>query len=187
VGYRSLAVRLLLGALGLPGPAGRLTGIAGGLALQVVLHWAIACAIGVVASVLGDAIGFVGGRLLSPHFLDRWGHWVGYTRANRLRLEQLYRQWGGMTLILTRSLIAYIGVLASILAGAGRYPFVRFFIYSVVGRLIWTASYFGSGYGVGTDFEVASGFLGYVSLLLISLAIAFGAGTLWFRHRDGAS
>ncbi|MCK5445648.1 MAG: DedA family protein, partial [Rhodospirillaceae bacterium] len=178
-----LGIVLFLGALGLPVPAGPLMTVAGTLALQGEINWALACSLAVTTSVLGDLTGYAAGRILSPRFLDQWGHWVGYTKKNRQRLERLYENWGGLTLILTRSLVAYIGAIASILAGAGRYRLDLFLTYSVIGRLLWTASYFGLGYAVGSDFEIASGFLGYLSLLLISITVTFGSGTLLFRLR----
>ena len=180
-GYPVLGFVLFLGALGLPVPAGPLTAVAGTLALQGEMDWVLASSLAVTVSVLGDLTGYGAGRLLSPRFLDRWGYWVGYTKTNRQRLERLYERWGGLTLILTRSLVAYIGAIASILAGAGRYRLGLFLAYSVIGRLLWTVSYFGLGYAVGSDFETASGFLGYLSLLLISLTVTVGCGILSFR------
>ena len=182
-GYPVLGLVLFLGALGLPVPAGPLTAVAGTLALQGEMDWVLASSLAVTVSVMGDLTGYGAGRLLSPRFLDRWGHWIGYTQANRQRLERLYKKWGGLTLILTRSLVAYIGAIASILAGAGRYRLDLFLTYSVIGRLLWTASYFGLGFAVGSDFETASGFLGYLSLLLISLTVTVGSGTLLVRLR----
>jgi membrane protein DedA with SNARE-associated domain len=88
-------------------------------------------------------------------------------------------------LILTRSLTAHVGAIVSVLAGAGRYSIGRFLVYSLIGRLLWTASYFGLGYTVGTDFEAASGFLGYLSLLLIALAAAAAAAGLLLRAVRG--
>jgi membrane protein DedA with SNARE-associated domain len=177
-GYPVLVAVLFFGALGLPVPAGPLTAIAGTLALQGEIDGAIAAGLAVIASVLGDVAGYGAGRLLSPAFLDRHGRWIGYTPANRERLQRLFARWGGLMLILTRSLTAHVGAIVSVLAGAGRYSIGRFLVYSLIGRLLWTASYFGLGYTVGTDFEAASGFLGYLSLLLIALAVAAASAGL---------
>jgi len=182
-GYPVLFTVLFLGALGLPVPAGPLATVAGSLAMQGELNWALVCALSVAASVSGDLTGYAAGRVMTPGFLDRWGRWIGYTKANRQRLDALYARWGGLTLILTRSLVAYIGAIASILAGAGRYRLDRFVALSVIGRLLWTAPYFGLGYTVGSDLEIASGFLGYLSLLLIAGAVAIGSATLHLRLR----
>lgn len=183
-GYPVLGVILLLGALGLPVPAGPLTSIAGSLAQQGDFNGLIAATIALTASVLGDLLGYLAGRLLPLTFLRRHGRWVGYTEANRQRLDRLFARFGGLTLVLTRSLVSHVAAIASLLAGAGRYSPGLFLAYSVVGRGIWVLAYFGLGYAVGTDFETASGFLGYLSLCLIFLAIGVGAANLRFRHRQ---
>lgn len=182
-GYPVLVLVLFAGALGLPVPAGPLMAVAGTLAMQGELNWMVAGTLALTASVVGDVTSYAAGRLLSQRFLERWGHWVGYTTANRQRLDHLYEHWGGLTLVLTRSLVSYIGAVASILAGAGRYRLDHFLIYSVMGRLLWTASYLGLGYAVGTDFEVASGFLGYLSMLFIAVAVTIGSASLLLRRR----
>lgn len=183
-GYPVLFIVLFLGALGLPVPAGPLTTVAGTLAASGDLDTAAVCFLAVVASILGDTGGYACGRLFKPEFLARWGRYIGYTQRNRDRLDTLYGNWGGLTLILTRSLVAYIGMIASLLAGAGRYPLGRFLIYSFIGRAIWTVAYFGIGFVVGNDFETASGFLGYLSLFLIGCAFTVAAGRAAHkRHR----
>jgi len=186
-GYPVLVAVLFLGALGLPVPAGPLTAIAGGLALQGNLDWQMATGLAVIASVSGDVAGYAAGRGLNPALLERHGRWIGYTRDNRERVQKLFVRWGGLMLVLTRSLTAHVGAIVSVLAGTGRYPLNRFLAYSLIGRVLWTASYFGLGYAVGTDFEAASGFLGYLSLLLIAVVIAAAAATFLLRAARGAA
>ena len=186
-GYPVLFAILFLGALGLPVPAGPLTAIAGSLALEGNLDWQMAAGLAVIASVAGDFAGYAAGRGLNPALLERHGRWIGYTRDNRERVQKLFVRWGGLMLVLTRSLTAHVGAIVSVLAGTGRYPVNRFLAYSLIGRVLWTASYFGLGYAVGTDFEAASGFLGYLSLLLIAMVIAAAAATFLLRAARGAT
>jgi membrane protein YqaA with SNARE-associated domain len=76
-GYPALGLTLLLGAIGLPLPDGVATTVAGSLASQGRIDWFWASAIVVTASVLGDAVGYGLGRLLSQNFLERHGRWFG--------------------------------------------------------------------------------------------------------------
>lgn len=186
-GYPVLFAILFLGALGLPVPAGPLTAIAGSLALEGNLDWQIAAGLAVIASVAGDFAGYAAGRGLNPALLERHGRWIGYTRDNRERIQKLFVRWGGLMLVLTRSLTAHVGAIVSVLAGTGHYPLNRFLVFSLIGRVFWTASYFGLGYAVGTDFEAASGFLGYLSLLLIAMVITAAAATFLFRATRAAT
>src|SRR3990172_4520002 len=78
-GYPVLGVTLLLGAVGFPLPDGVATTVAGSLASQGRMDWFWAATITVTASILGDAVGYGLGRLVSRELLERHGHWFGYT------------------------------------------------------------------------------------------------------------
>lgn len=170
-GYPVLALVIYFGALGVPVPAGPLTAITGAMSLQGDFNALIACFIIILFSILGDVTGYWVGRTLPPEFLNKWGRWFGYSTKNRQRIEKLFDKWGGLTLILTRSIISQVSFLASTFAGTERYHLIQYILFSIVGRLFWLAAYFGIGYTAGKHIEVASGFLGYLSLFLISLIV----------------
>jgi membrane protein DedA with SNARE-associated domain len=178
-GYPALGLTLLLGAIGLPFPTGLSTVLAGSLAAQDRLSWFGASVLAVVASVVGDVIGYGLGRLLGREFLERWGRWIGFTPAKRQRVSQLFDQWGAMTVLLTRTLIEPLSAVANLLAGLARYQLAEFVVYVIAGRLLWTAAFFGLGYGIGGDLEAATGFLtnltGFLVCLVASTALAFTA------------
>lgn len=90
--YPVLGLTLLLGAIGLPVPTGLATAVAGSLAARGSLSWAWAAALGVIASVLGDAVGYGLGRVLGRRFLERHGRWLGYTPARRDRVALLFER-----------------------------------------------------------------------------------------------
>ncbi|HLD13454.1 MAG TPA: hypothetical protein VJB18_01925, partial [Burkholderiales bacterium] len=85
-GYPVLGLTLLLGAIGLPVPTGLSAALAGSLAARGSMSWAWAAAVAVTASVLGDAVGYGLGRVLSRRFLERHGRWLGYSPARRARV-----------------------------------------------------------------------------------------------------
>lgn len=175
-GYPALALTLLLGAIGLPLPDGIATTVAGSLAAQGRMDWLLAGTITVVASVLGDAIGYGLGRLLNREVLERQGHWFGYTPARRLRVQSLFDRWGGLAVFITRTFMSYLSSVASLLAGISHYRLSKFLAIALVGRLIWTAAYLGLGYGIGADWEAATSFLTNLSALVLSLALLLGSG-----------
>src|SRR5581483_8446486 len=165
-GYPVLALILLVGAIGLPVPTGLSTAVAG--------------------SVLGDAVGYGLGRLLSAHALERHGRWIGYAPARRQRVERLFERLGGVTIFLTRTLVSHLSSVVNLLAGAGRYAWGGFLGFTIIGRFVWTSAYLGLGYAVGADLEAAASFLGNLSFLLISLAVlAAAAFFAWGRPGAG--
>ncbi|TRZ96100.1 MAG: DedA family protein [Rhodocyclaceae bacterium] len=175
-GYPVLGLTLLLGAIGLPLPAGLATIIVGSLAAAGKMSWGWAGIIALMASVLGDIIGYVLGRLLSPGFLERRARWLGYTAQRHMQVESLFKRWGGFSVILTRTLVSPLGSVVNLFAGASHYRLGRFVLFVFAGRLLWTAAYLGLGYAAGSDLEAASSFLSNFSLLLIFLASSIGIG-----------
>jgi membrane-associated protein len=177
-GYPALGLTLLFGAIGLPLPDGIATTVAGSLASQGRIDWFWAATIVVTASVLGDAVGYALGRLLSKKFLERHGHWLGYTSARRARVQSLFDRWGLLTVFVTRTFISYLSSIASLLAGVSHYRLPKFLATAFVGRLVWTAGYFGLGYGIGADWEAATSFLTNLSVMLLLLVVLIASGVV---------
>lgn len=177
-GYPALGLTLLFGAIGFPLPDGIATTVAGSLASQGRIDWFWAGTIAVIASVLGDAAGYGLGRLLSQKFLDRHGHWLGLTATRRARVQSLFDRWGLLTVFITRTFMSYLSSIASLLAGFSRYRLPKFLATALVGRMVWTAGYFGLGYGIGADWEAATSFLTNLSVLLLLLVLLVVSGAV---------
>jgi membrane protein DedA with SNARE-associated domain len=174
-GYPALGLTLFVGAIGAPVPTGLAMTIAGSLASQGHFSWLWTLGLAVAASVLGDLVAYAIGLVASDAFLARRGRWFGYTSANRARVESIFARWGGAAVLLTRTLVSHFSSVVSILAGVSRFRLSSFIVFAVIGRILWTAAYFGLGLVVGTDVEAASGFLANLSLLLISAAVVLAA------------
>jgi membrane-associated protein len=178
-GYPALALTLLLGAIGLPLPIGVAAVLAGSLAALGNLRWEWA---GMVASLAGDAIAYGIGRAVSDRFLVRHGRWIGYSRQRMAGVESLLKKWGGMTVIVSRTLTSSLSSVVSLFAGVSRYSFAQFLGFALIGRLIWTAAYLGLGFAIGSNIEAASDFLANLSGLVIALGALVVAG-VYAAHR----
>jgi membrane protein DedA with SNARE-associated domain len=139
-GYPALGLTLLLGAIGLPLPDGLATTVAGSLAAQGRMNWIWAGIITVLASVLGDVVGYGLGRVLGREVLERHGRWFGYTPARRTRVQLLFDKWGSLTVFVTRTFVSYLSSVASLLAGMSHYRLSKFLAIAVVGRMMWTSA-----------------------------------------------
>jgi membrane protein DedA with SNARE-associated domain len=170
-GYPALALTLLFGAIGLPLPIGVVAVLAGSLAALGTLRWQWAGLIAVVASFAGDIVAYAIGRVISDKFLNRHGRWIGYSGERRATVEALLRHWGGLTVLVSRTLTSSLSSVVSIFAGVSRYRFASFLAFALLGRLIWTAAYLGLGYGIGGNIDAASQFLANLSGLVISLGV----------------
>jgi membrane protein DedA with SNARE-associated domain len=180
-GYPALALALLLGAMGAPLPTGFATIMAGSLAAKGSMNWLAAGAIAVAASILGDAIAYGAGRALGREFVERRGRWFGVTPARWARVQHLFERWGGLTVLVTRTLVSHLSSIASLLAGIGAYRLTGFIAFALLGRILWTAAYLGVGYAIGSNLETATEFLknltGFIVFLLfvvIAAPVALG-------------
>lgn len=174
-GYPALALILLFGAIGLPVPTGLSVTLAGSLAALGHMEWVLAIAIAVGASILGDVIGYGLGRLLGRHFLERHGHWMGYTRRRHVRVQALFDRWGAWTILVTRTLASHLSSVVSILAGLARQRLSVFLAFDAIGRVLWTSAYFALGYTIGGNLEAATAFLANLSILLLLIMLLMAA------------
>lgn len=182
-GYPVLGLTLLLGAIGLPLPGGLAMIVAGSLAAQERMSWIWAGGIALIASVVGDVIGYGIGRALGQDFLNKRGYWIGYTPARRARFQALFERWGGLTVFITRTFISYLSTVASLMAGLSRFRLSKFVMVAIAGRMLWTVAYLGLGYAIGSDLDAAASFLKNLSLLIVSAVIFAGSALVTFGRR----
>ena len=175
-GYPILALIQLSGAIGAPVPDGIAGAVAGSLVAQGRMNLVAASLVIVVASVLGDIIGYGIGRAVSRDLLERYGRWFGYTPARGVRVQGLFAHWGLLTVFITRTFVSYLSSAANLLAGVSRYRFSKFVAVASLGRATWAAAYLGLGYAIGSDFDAATLFLGNLSGFLLSATALLVAG-----------
>jgi membrane protein DedA with SNARE-associated domain len=184
-GYPILGLMMLFGAIGLPLPTGLSAAVAGSLSALGRMDWLTAGAIAILASIVGDVAAYAVGRAASQHFLERWGRWLGYMSTRQARAEALFEQWGGVTILLTRTLISHLSSIISLLAGLHRYRIDAFLTFDLLGRVAWTAAYMGLGYALAGSLDAATEFLKNATGLLLSLtALAASAVIGWPRHDE---
>lgn len=174
-GYPVLALILVFGAIGLPVPTGLSVTLAGSLAALGHMEWPLAIAIAIGASILGDVIAYGLGRLLGRHFLERHGHWMGYTPKRHVRVQALFDRWGAWTILVTRTLASHLSSVVSILAGLARQHLSVFLAFDAIGRVLWTSAYFALGYTIGGNLEAATAFLTNLSILLLLVMLLTAA------------
>jgi membrane-associated protein len=165
--YPALAFILLLGAIGIPLPSGLSVVLAGSLVALGHMHWFAAAGTAIAASVIGDVILYGLGRTVGDPFLRRHGKWIGYSENRRKRLNALFARWGGVGIVLTRTLVSSLSSPVSLAAGAIGRSFTEFLSSALLGRTIWTAAYVGLGYVIAGDIEAAADFLRNLTGLLL--------------------
>jgi membrane-associated protein len=166
----------------LPGEAAVVLG--GVLASRGHLSLPVLAAVVVVTALTGPLVGYEIGR--------RLGDRVFAARALRRvpggphRARIALRDRGGIAVLLGR-FVAILRALMPAAAGAVRVPYRTFFVYNLLGGIVWGVGYCLLGYLAGSAYSVIEGRIG-AGLAIAVAAIVVAAAAVWAvrRHRAPA-
>jgi membrane-associated protein len=107
----------------------------------------LACAVLIVAAILGDQCNFMIGRYFGPKVFQwensRWFNKKAFDKAHNF-----YETYGGITIILAR-FMPFIRTFAPFVAGVADMNRAKFSAYNVVGAIIWVIGIVTAGYFFG--------------------------------------
>jgi membrane-associated protein len=133
-----------------------------------------------VAAILGDAVNYAVGRYLGPRvFVATDDAGLLHKVLNRKHLAQahaFFEKYGGKAVVLGRW-VPIVRTFVPFVAGAGAMTYRTFFVYNVVGAVIWVGVCVGAGYLFGNIPRVKENFslvmLGIVFVSLLPAAFEF--------------
>jgi len=125
-------------------PGDSLLFTAGFLASQGYLNIWILLAVLFVAAVLGDNVGYTFGRKVGHKIFSRTDS-IFFHKDNLVRAEKFYEKYGSMTIIIAR-FVPIVRTFAPIVAGIGKMSYKVFFLYNLIGGLLWVLSMTFAGY-----------------------------------------
>lgn len=135
----------------------------------------------VVAAVAGPLVGYeigrhLGGRLVAARGLRRVAGGVE-------RAQDLLRTRGGTAVLIGRS-VAVLRALMPALAGTARMSYRTFFLYNMVGGIVWGIGYCLLGYAAGSAYAVIERRVGTGVAIALAVLVVAGVAT-WAvrRHR----
>ncbi len=122
----------------------------------------------IIAAVLGDAVNYsIGYRAGPAVFKSESSRW--FNKKHLLKTQAFYERYGGKTIIIAR-FIPIVRTFAPFVAGIGKMPYRRFFIYNVVGAVVWVTLLTLVGYGTA-NLPVVQKQFHYVIFGIIFLSI----------------
>lgn len=116
----------------------------------IVLVW--------IAAVAGDVVSLLLGRRLGRPFLERHGPRLGVKAEHIERVERLFEQHSGKTIVVGR----FVGVLRPLvpfMAGTSGLSLRRFLPYSAAAGLVWATTFTLVGYVFSDSFAAAGDWL----------------------------
>ena len=108
------------------------------------VHWSIILILVMIASILGNMVGYWFGRKAGPLLYERRETWL-FKRKHLVRATDFYHKYGRATIFLAKFL-PIIRTFAPIVAGVVKMERPVFMFYNIVGSICWVASMMMGGY-----------------------------------------
>lgn len=146
----------------------------GGMDIQALL------AVLLAAAVLGDNVNYAIGRWVGRHILH-WGEASRFfNRAAYEKTHTFYERYGPLTMTLAR-FVPLVRTFAPFVAGAAHMTYARYFIFDLLGAVLWVLSLTLAGYWFGNLPVVKNNLslviVGIVAVSVLPMAIG------WLRQR----
>lgn len=150
-------------------PGDTLLVAAGVLAAQGALpiEWTIITI--ATAAIVGDNVGYTIGQYSGKRLFKKEDG-ILFRHEYVERAQKFYEKHGGKTIILAR-FIPIVRTFAPMVAGIGKMNRGKFFIYNVVGALIWATTLPLLGYYVGSRIPHIGDYLEYAIVAVVALSI----------------
>jgi membrane protein DedA with SNARE-associated domain len=177
-GYLALFLIVMVESAGIPFPGETAlvtASVYAGTTHKLSIEWVIVAA--ATGAIIGDNIGYLAGRKFGPPLLVR------LFQEKSLKLGQyLFQRYGGAIVFFGR-FVAVLRAFAAVLAGANRYPWIKFFFFNAAGGITW-ASLFGlAAYVFGQEVHRVARPIGIIALIFA--VAAFIAASIYFkRHQE---
>ena len=143
---------------------------------------------GTAGSLLGNYAWYVLGNRLGYHrlkpFIDRWGRWLTVEWEDVEKASAFFRKHGQWVVFVLR-FSPLLRTIISLPAGLAHMSVWRFLIFTAAGSAVWNVFLIAGGHWLGTRFEAAEEFIGWMTLAaLVLLLIVYIRRVLTWRARD---
>jgi membrane-associated protein len=145
---------------------------------DIEIDLVVACLILSASAFAGNVSGYEIGRRVGPGLFRRNGRFLN--EGNLDKTQAFFDRYGARALVLGR-LVPIIRTFITVVAGAGRMERRHFFIWSLVGALMWDVALTLLGYLVGGN-ELIQNNLEAALLLMVAFS-TIPMAIEWWRHR----
>lgn len=132
-----------------------------------------------VAAILGDNTGYSIGRVMGPRLFKKKDG-ILFRQEYVERTERFYEKYGAKTMLLAH-FIPIVRSFAPFVAGVGKMPRPKFFIYDAIGDIVWTVLVTMLGYWFGSRIPNIDH---YVLPVVLFVMIASFAPMVWHLFGD---
>jgi membrane-associated protein len=136
------------------------------------IHPALLVIFIIIAAVAGNMVGYTFGKRVGPLLFKRKSGFF-FKQQHLVTANEFYQKYGRKTIILSRFL-PIVRTFAPIVAGIVKLDYYKFFIFSLVGAVLWVCMLVLAGYFMGEYVPNTKEYLKYIVIFLIVItAIPF--------------
>jgi membrane protein DedA with SNARE-associated domain len=179
VTYPALFLLVLLESGGLPVPGESSIMVAAVTASQGSLSIVGVLLVGIAAAVIGDNLGYLGGRLFGRRVL-LWGRWQRERRRRWLDEGDRFLDDHGALAVIGGRWLPVARFTVAWLAGINEMPWRQFVVWNAIGGVSWVTTIGLAAYFIGHAAESAISALGLVGLFGLILALVTHG--IWSRR-----
>ncbi|HVS78796.1 MAG TPA: DedA family protein [Candidatus Saccharimonadales bacterium] len=132
----------------------------------------------IVAAIIGNEVGYSIGRRIGPRMFNRNDGFL-FRKEYIDRTRVFFEKYGFATIVVAR-FIANVRTIVSAIAGASQMNRYKYFIYNVIGAVLWGGGVTLLGYWLGANVPNIDKFI--IPAVIIALAILY-AFTVWHLAR----
>jgi membrane protein DedA with SNARE-associated domain len=169
---------LMFGIIGLPVPDETLLVFAGYLIFTGRLPPVYAFLAALGGTISGITVSYVFGRTLGHAVVIRYGRFFGLTQES-LQKAHIWFERSGEWLLAGGYFIPGIRHFSALVAGTSDLAFPKFGLFAYSGALVWVSTFLGTGYLVGSNWEVAVAWIHRYTLAVVGAA-AVASGIILF-------
>jgi membrane protein DedA with SNARE-associated domain len=189
-GYVGLFLALTLGNVGAPVGSEIVLPVAGGLTATGHLSalW-LTIAVAVAAELAGESIAYAVGRFGGVPVIERFGRYVGLHHQHLARIHGFFERYGTFAIFICRFLPFVRGV-AGFPAGIAQMNVAHFYLWTLLGSLIFCSSMIGIGYAFGGHLDAILPLLhrgGLVVAAVVAVIVLAFVVRAWSRRRNALS
>lgn len=171
-GYLIITLFLFFGIVGIPAPEESLLFLVGVLIVHHKLSFGLAVLSAILGAFLGMLTAYFCGKYVGYPFIKKYGKYVGLTNERFENASAKYTKNVRKTILLGFYMPG-IRQISPYFAGITKIPFRKFFVFSLLGTLLWTIPFIVAGYYAGKVFNINPEYVPYLGVFFLVVFLIY--------------
>ena len=180
-GYLAVAVLMALENACVPIPSELILGFAGYMIFAGRMSFGVALAAGMAGGMAGSFLAYVVGHKGGRPFIDKYGHYI-FIKPSHVDMAQRWFDKYGLKAVFFSRMLPVVRTFISLPAGFAHVDMKRFFLYTFLGSLPWTALILAAGMMLGESWKILT-HIGHEASLVFIGVMAAAVVFFYLRHR----